>query len=86
MSSFFGKLLSFILPTLLDWAKKTLIEIFAKLKRQKAVEEKQESKMNQAQIVENIRQEIIALQKAGKTIPPELTEKLRVEASKLIHS
>lgn len=44
-------------------------------------------KANEAQAdkIEKIRLEIIALMKAGKPVPPELTEKLREENRRLIN-
>jgi len=51
-------------------------------------EEKKIEKINktQAEIVESIRQEIIALEKAGLVVPEELKERLREEARKLTSS
>ena len=86
MSAFFGKILAYLLPSLLNWVKTFAAGLIAKFIKLKTLKKSQSARSELADKVEAIRQQILAMEKKGLPVPEELKEELRIEASKLIRS
>jgi hypothetical protein len=86
VSGFFGKILSYLLPTLLDWAKEFFTSKIKKIKENKELKDKAKDRKAQAELVESLRQEILALVDAGQPVPKELRQRLENEARRLVRS
>ena len=76
-----------IYKAILEWAwvkiSSLLVIVIDKLQSYYKYKKIIEINDGQAKIVEDIRQEIIALMNAGKVVPDELKERLRMENDKL---
>ena len=67
------------------WGKASglIVSLFHKYEDYQKAKSIGQQNNNQAQVVEDLRQQVIALIKAGKEVPPELRERLLEENNKL---
>jgi hypothetical protein len=72
----------------LNWlwgkASELLSSLWEKISRYRQGKKNQEQNKTQADIVEEVRQRIIALKKAGQPVPPALEKELDDEVAKLV--
>lgn len=81
--------MSWLVSAVLNWLSGKVADLFARIvayyEEQSARKEIEQKDLTQAEIVEKLSAEVIALQKAGQPIPEALKEKLREESRKLIN-
>lgn len=78
-------LLKSIIPTILDWLWGKLKPLFGVIKENSELENRQDERMKQAKVVEELRKEILKLKKQNAVVSNELKEKLLAETNKLLN-